>query len=81
MDWLKQPHIKPTYKLTKFEKDLLQSYLGAYRFKELNTLNIMRKKGYFEGIDENETIEDILENCDISEEEKKNGTKEEYDIY
>ena len=28
--WLKQPYIKPTYKLTKFEKDLLQGYLKGF---------------------------------------------------
>lgn len=67
--WLKQPYIKPAYKLTKFEIDLLQGYLDTYMFKELNTLRVMKKEGYFKGIDENETIEDILANCEIKEED------------
>lgn len=69
MGWLKQPHIKPTYKLTKFEKDLLQCYLDTYMFKEVNTLRVMKKEGYFKGIDENETLENILANCEIKEED------------
>lgn len=33
-DWLKQTHIKPTYKLTKFEKELLECYSDVYSFKK-----------------------------------------------
>ena len=29
-EWLKQPHKKPTYKLTKFEKELLECYSDVY---------------------------------------------------
>ena len=72
-EWLKRPHIEPIYKLTQFEYDLLQScsqgYSPKYQFKNINCLTEMREKGYFKGIDENETIENILENCDISEED------------
>lgn len=69
MDWLKQPYIKPTYKLTKFEKELLQCYSGIYRFKVFNSLNGMKEKGYFKGVDEDATIKDILADCDISKED------------
>ena len=74
MDWLKQPRKAPAIKLTKFEIDLLQSYLkssllSGYEFKSIVILKRMKEKGYFKGVDENETIEDILENCDISEED------------
>ena len=73
MDWLKQPYIKPTYMLTKFEQDLLQScsqgYSPEYQFKNINSLTEMRKKGYFKGIDRDATIEDILANSEITEEE------------
>lgn len=69
IEWLKQPYIKPKYELNKFEYNLLQSYLGAYRFKDLNTLNIMRKKGYFKDVDEDATIEDILADCEVTEED------------
>lgn len=64
-DWLKQPHIKPTYKLTKFEKELLECYSDVYSFKVFNSLNGMKEKGYFKGIDDNELIGEILANCEV----------------
>lgn len=65
MDWLKQPYKNTTYKLTKFEKELLQCYPYKNSFKLFNSLNGMKKKGYFKGIDDNEIIGDILENCEV----------------
>lgn len=64
-DWLKQPHEKPVYKLTKFEKELLQCYPDIYSFKVFNSLNLMKEKGYFKGIDDNELIGDILAKCEV----------------
>ena len=64
-DWLKQTHIKPTYKLTKFEKELLECYSDIQRFKVFNSLISMKEKGYFKGIDENEAIGDILAKCEV----------------
>lgn len=73
MDWLKQPRIKPTYKLTKFEKDLLQScsqvYSPEYQFKNIAFLTEMREKGYFKDVGKDATLEDILADCEITEEE------------
>ena len=71
MDWLKQPCKAPAIKLTKFEKDLLQSYSSIYKFKlrAMPVLNRMKEKGYFKGIDKDATIEDILANCEITEED------------
>lgn len=73
MDWLKQPYIKPTYLLTKFEIDLLQSFLKGhpfrYQFKNINALTEMKEKGYFKGINEDATLEDILANSEITEED------------
>lgn len=72
MDWLEQPYKAPANKLTKFEFDLLQSYLkgrlSEFTFKSVLTLNVMKEKGYFKGVDKNATIEDILANCEITEE-------------
>lgn len=65
MKLLKQPYRKPVYKLTKFEKELLQCYPSENSFKLFNSLNGMKKKGYFKGIDDNEIIGDILENCEV----------------
>lgn len=64
-DWLKQQYIKPTYKLTKFEKELLECYSDVYSFKVFNSLNGMKEKGYFKGIDDNELIGDILAKCEV----------------
>lgn len=73
VEWLKQPYIKPTYMLTKFEQDLLQScsqgYTSKYQFKNINLLTEMRKKGYFKGVDRDATLEDILANSEITEED------------
>ena len=73
MEWLKQPYIKPAYKLTKFEKDLLQSLsrgpLSRYELKSMRTLNEMKEKGYFKGVDEDATIEDILADCEVTKED------------
>lgn len=69
MDWLKKPYRKPAYKLTKFEFDLLQIYSSIYRFKVCNSLMVMKEKGYFKGIDKDATIEDILADCEVTEED------------
>lgn len=69
INWLKQPYKKPLYKLTKFENDLLQSYvegnLRKCKFKDICSLNRMKEKGHFKGVDENATIGDILGNCEV----------------
>lgn len=70
-DWLNQPHEKPVYKLTKFEKELLQCYSDIYSFKVFNSLNGMKEKGYFKGIDDNEIIRDILAKCEVIEDRKE----------
>lgn len=73
MEWLEQPYKAPAIKLTKFEIDLLQSFLKGhpfrYQFKNINALTEMKEKGYFKGIDVDATIEDILANSEITEEE------------
>lgn len=65
--WLKQTYKKPVFKLTKFEYDLLQSYSNIYKlkFKTMPFLDRMKEKGYFKGINEDETIEDILAKCEV----------------
>lgn len=73
MNWLKQPRKAPANKLTRFEYDLLQSYsqshLRRYQFKSIETLNGMKEKGHFKGVNEFATIEGILANSEITEEE------------
>lgn len=67
--WLASPYKKPAYKLTKFENDLLKSYvegnLRKCKFKDICSLNRMKEKGHFKGVDENATIGDILGNCEV----------------
>lgn len=71
--WLEQPYKAPAIKLTNFEIDLLQScsqgYSPKYQFKNINSLTEMRKKGYFKGVDRDATLEDILANSEITEED------------
>lgn len=73
MNWLKQPRKAPAIKLTKFEIDLLQScsqvYSPEYQFKSITFLTEMREKGYFKGVNRDATIEDILANSEIKEED------------
>lgn len=74
MEWLEQPYKNSAIKLTKFENDLLQSYLkssllSGYEFKSIVILKRMKEKGHFKGVDEDATIEDILADCEIKEEE------------
>lgn len=64
-DWLKQTHKKPTYKLTKFEKELLECYSDVYSFKVFNSLNGMKEKGYFKDVDTKIPICEILDNCEV----------------
>lgn len=64
-DWLKQPYKKPTYKLTKFEKELLECYSDVNSFELFNSLNGMMEKGYFKGIDTKIPIREILDNCEV----------------
>lgn len=74
IEWLLHKYEQPKYKLTQFEQDLLQSYLkssllSGYEFKSIVILKRMKGKGYFKDIDEDATIEDILADCDITEED------------
>ena len=64
-EWLKMPYEKPVYKLTKFEKELLECYSSGHKFGLFNSLIGMKEKGYFKCIDENEEIDYILANCKV----------------
>lgn len=71
MLWLIQPYKTPAIKLTKFEKDLLQSYsnIYKYKFKAIPVLIRMKEKGYFKDINEDATVKGILADCEITEED------------
>jgi len=66
--WYFEEHKEPI-KLTKFEYDLLMSYINqGYYFKNYGELKEMRNKGYFKGItDTSMKIHYILNNCEVIE--------------
>ena len=66
VDWLLEEH-KELIKLTKFEYDLLMSYINkGYSFKNHSELKEMRNKGYFEGVtDTSMPFREILKNCEV----------------
>lgn len=66
--WLKQPYQKPTYKLTKFEYDLLNAHKDSGMQKCLSNyrpLLELNEKGYFKDIDTKIPIREILDNCKV----------------
>lgn len=64
--WLLEEH-KEHIKLTKFEYDLLMSYINkGYFFKNFSELKEMRNKGYFKSITDTQMkIQEILNNCEV----------------
>lgn len=67
-DWLKQIYIKPKYKLTHFEFDLIQTYRNCHescKLSEFKQLIELKDKGYFKDINLDLTIHKILDNCEV----------------
>lgn len=67
-EWLKSPYKKPTYKLTQFEFDLLNTYKDSGMRKSIfnySTLLGLQEKGYFKDIDTSIPIYEILDNCEV----------------
>lgn len=67
-DWLKQPYKNPTYKLSQFEYDLINTYSHVddrCKFNGCYQLKSLKEKGYFKNVDKNELIKDIIENCEV----------------
>lgn len=67
-DWLKQPYKKQSYKLRKFEFDIIQTYSDCHescKFSDFKQLIELKDKGYFKNVDKNELIKDIIENCEV----------------
>lgn len=68
IEWLKKPYQKPTYKLTKFEYDLLNAHKDSGMQKCLSNyrpLLELNEKGYFKDIDTSTPIHEILDNCKV----------------
>lgn len=68
IDFLLAEHKEPI-KLTKFEYDLLMSYINkGYFFRNYSELKEMRNKGHFKGVkDTSMSIQYILKNCEVIE--------------
>lgn len=67
INWLNQPYEGPTYKLTRFEYDLLRTNNMA-QGKSLNdfaTYRNLKEIGYFTKLDFDLKIDDILANCEV----------------
>ena len=68
MEWLKQPYKKPTYKLNKFEYDLINTFDRCKECCLLNEIECLKKlieKGYFKGIDPFTKVHEIIDNCEV----------------
>lgn len=68
IEWLKKSYQKPTYKLTKFEYDLLNAHKDSGMQKCLSNyrpLLELNEKGYFKDIDTSTPIREILDNCKV----------------
>lgn len=67
-EWLNQQYKKPTYKLNKFEYDLIQTYSyvhEGYTLSKFKRLIKLKDKGYFIDVDYDTKIQDILANCEV----------------
>lgn len=66
--WLASPYKKPTYKLSQFEYDLIQTYSyvhEGYTLSKFKRLIKLKDKGYFKCADYDTKIQDILANCEV----------------
>lgn len=68
--WLSSSYVKPSYKLNKFEYDLLNTYKDSGMQQSIfnySTLLGLQEKGYFKDIDTSIPIYEILDNCEVIE--------------
>lgn len=66
--WLKKPYEKQTYKLSRFEYDLLNTFDRCKECCLLNEIECLKKltqKGYFNGIDPFTKVHEIIDNCEV----------------
>lgn len=66
-EWLNKLYEKPTYKLSLFEYDLIQTYRDCNKYCKLSDRRILlelKDKGYFMDVDYDTKIQDILANCE-----------------
>ena len=67
-EWLKHPYRKPPYKLSQFEFDIIQTYRDCHescKFLEFKQLIELKDKGYFQCVDHDTKIQDVLKNWEV----------------
>ena len=67
-EWLKSPYKKPTYKLSQFEYDLIQTYSyvhEGYTLSKFKRLIKLKDKGYFKCVGYDTKIHDVLEAYEV----------------
>lgn len=69
--WLASPYKKPKNKLSQFEYDLLEQFLTSYKLKEITMIMKLKTKGYFNNINFDLTVGEVLDNCEVSKMEKR----------
>ena len=70
--WLASPYEKPIYKLSQFEYDLILTYRGCHescKLSEFKQLIQLKDKGYFKCVGYDTKIYDVLEACEVNEDE------------
>lgn len=70
--WLTSKCKKRKHKFTQFEYDLIDTYRGSSgicKFHNCYQLRRLKEKGYFNDVDKNESIKDILANCEVIKDE------------
>ncbi len=67
INWLNQPYKESTYKLTQFEYDLLRTNNRAQgkTLNDFGTYKNLKEIGYFNKLDLDLKIDDILANCEV----------------
>lgn len=72
--WLLSQRKKPKYKFTQFEYDLINTYRyvdDRCKFNGCYHLKSLKEKGYFKCVDKNESIKEILSNCEVIKDENR----------
>ncbi len=71
-EWLARQYKKPIYKLSQFEYDLILTYRGCHescKLSEFKQLIQLKDKGYFKCVGYDTKIYDVLEACQVNEDE------------
>lgn len=76
-----EPEKKDPIKLTNIEHDILKLWttkfpFGSEKFNDLRLTSILKRKGYFKDVkEENLTLDEILENCEVIQNENNGRNK------